>query len=161
MSEDPLVRFHTRVLRKSRGRQGESESVEWLRNLRTKLQREEGSYEYPHISLEDWSEFMLLAPLFPAEAHNAEFAIGFGVTLWNFPPAPGVGRDHMERLCTVTTSHLSPELRERLGVWEDRCNASFYAGWEIFSPITHRPQNIEWCKMFGLRVPASKNYYDY
>lgn len=95
-------------------------------------------------------KFLQVAEGFPCTLANACWGFGISISVWSNPQFPGVAP---EVLCVVTSKHLScvpPISREH-----------FHKGWELFSKVVFRSENVARLKMLRLDLPKGKEHYDY
>lgn len=89
--------------------------------------------------------------------HNASMGFSIGMRIAQEPEAPsypGVTTDPPKMLCFITSKHLP-------GV-PDGGHQHFAKGWDLFSAIALKPENIAKCKEYKLEVPRNdEGYYDY
>jgi hypothetical protein len=79
------------------------------------------------------------------DPHNAEMGFGFGIAIYDGPPAIGL---EPEFLIEISNSHFGTESR-------------FNEGWRILSPLSHNKKNEEKLKLYGFDPLKDKDYYDY
>ena len=156
--------------RKAAEAMNEEEAVDWLKALDKDLWKPESRYN-PHtfntrrwrqpsrdMTLEELDTFLVLAPRFVLVPYGMGF--GIGMKIYAHPMMPGTDPTNIAKITSdllpekAVTAVLNPmhTVRERQG---------FLAGWEIFSPLTHREQNAKWLKMYGFPELEDKRHYDY
>lgn len=109
------------------------------------------STEKRRLTDEELAKVLEVAKTHPCTIYNACMGFGIGMTIWSHPLYPGLPT---EGLFHLTSLHLP-------GVPVSG-HDHFHKGWEIFSAVALRPENVAWCKELKLEEPRDdKWHYDY
>lgn len=115
-----------------------------------------------------WTEFQQILKLVEdrrllTQMFSSSMFGGYGISVFEHEPAPGVGPIHLLRL--IEDHHPVPHrleiregydkhLRKYPGVGRDDA-------WESFSKFTHSETNKEWLKSYKMDLPRERSHYDY
>lgn len=143
-----------------------SDNLTWLRSLQTEIWSEEiegdGSrvllrhLTYPEVSR--IKEVVEQEGLLTSMTEDSLLG-GYGMRIYDHPVSPGVP--------PVRLFYFSERILPEYTRWDcllDRDPPAHLGrddAWEMFSKYTHSDQNRKWLKMYGMKPPEPRGYYDY